>query len=442
MKIKSITVAGFKNIKKTRLELDNICALISANNYGKSNLIEAIDFGFDFIHESRKGRKNMMSWIKGIPLCTVMQDDEYFFEVEFRDEVLKEYQYVKYGFSFRWHRDDGSGEEITDEWIEARDNTKVRFNSFLKRSEGKYRKGRDTIAYRKIELDSLQLALDVLSLLDDIDIYDVIKAILNISFRVCSSLDLGDRYQPSPLEYIEDEEDVIRFDDTDVPKALYALKKKNPELYGSFEDAVYSLFPEFTSINLNEYTISDQNADRQIRVKVEKGDIASDEEELKTIPFKIREHIYRLFVKSEYMNQPMSVANMSTGTKRVIWLLANAFVASLVNAGIVGIEEIETSIHPRMIKSLLETVHDTLGDAPLIISSHSPYLVQYLKPEMIYIGVPNADGVAEFRRIQNNKIKQIVSNARDLELTVGEYLFELLSGDSDSFEVLKSYLEV
>ena len=32
--------------------------------------------------------------------------------------------------------------------------------------------------------------------------------------------------------------------------------------------------------------------------------------------------------------------------------------------------------------------------------------------------------------------------ARDLELSVGEYLFELLSGDSDSYDILESYLEV
>ena len=153
VKINSITVAGFKNIKKTKLELDNICALISTNNYGKSNLMEAIAFGFDFIHESRKSRKSMMSWIKGIPLCTVMQDDEYLFEVEFFDENLGDYKYVKYGFSFKWHRDDESGEVITGEWIEARENTSVRYNSFLKRNEGKYRKGKDTVAFRKIELD-------------------------------------------------------------------------------------------------------------------------------------------------------------------------------------------------------------------------------------------------------------------------------------------------
>ena len=441
MKITSITVSGFKNIKKTRLDLDGISALISVNNYGKSNLFEAIDFGFSFIHESRKGRKNMMSWIKGVPLCTSMQDDEYTFEVEFYDEDLEDYKYVRYGFSFKWHRDDDSGAVITDEWIEARENTSVRYNSFLKRKEGKYRKGKDTIAYRKIDLDDYQLAIDILTLVENIDIAGIIKDIYDINFRVCSSLDLGDRFQPSPLEYIEDEEDAIRFDDSDVPKALYTLKLKKPELYEQFEEAVYTLFPEFSSISLSEFTLSDTSLEKQITVKVGDKELSAEEMQ-EEIPFKIREHIYRLFVKSEYMNQPVSMANMSTGTKRAVWLLTNAFVANLVKAGIVGIEEIETSIHPRMIKALLEIITEALGSAPVIVSSHSPYLVQYLKPEKMYVGVPNENGVAEFRRIQKSKVKKLISNARDLNLSVGEYIFELLSGDSDSFEILESYLEV
>jgi len=441
MRIISITVAGFKNIKKTKLELDSICAVISPNNFGKSNLIEAIDFGFDFIHESRKGRKNMMSWIRGIPLCTVMENDEYFFEMEFEDEELEDYRYAKYGFSFKWHRDDESGDVITNEWIEARENTSVRYTAFLKRSEGKYRKGKSTTGFRKLEIDDLQLAIDVLGLLDEIEINGIIKDVQEITFRICSSLDLRDRYQPSPLEYIEDEEDVIKFDDEDVPRALCILKKKNPELYGLFEDAVYTLFPEFEAINLNEYTLSDQHAEPEITVKFGEKVISTADMGGK-IPFKLREHVYRLFVKSEYLNQPVSMANMSTGTKRVIWLLANAYIANQVNTGIVGVEEIETSIHPKMMKQLLEVLEEALGNAPLIVSSHSPFLVQYIKPEKIYVGIPNKSGMAEFRRIQKNKVKQLISNARDLELSVGEYLFELLSGDSDSYDILESYLEV
>jgi hypothetical protein len=369
-----------------------------------------------------------------------MENDEYLFEIIFEDGSLGEYKYVKYGYSFKWHRDDDSGDIITNEWIEARENTSVRYTSFLKRDESKYRRGKSTSAYRKIEIDGLQLAIDVLGLVEDIEIIDVIKSIQSISFRICSSLDLRDRYQPSPLEYIEDEEDAIRFDDADVPKALCVLQKKDPELYSVFEDAVYTLFPEFTSINLNEYTLTDQQSNVQtITVKVDNKEISSDGED---IPFKLREHIYRLFVKSEYLNQPVSMANMSTGTKRVIWLLANAFISNYVNTGIVGVEEIETSIHPKMMRQLLEVLDEALGDAPLIVSSHSPYLVQYLKPEKIYIGIPNNDGVAEFRRIQKNKVKLLLNNARDLGLSVGEYIFELLSGDSDAYEILESYLEV
>ena len=280
-----------------------------------------------------------------------------------------------------------------------------------------------------------------MGLLDEIEISGLIKDIQEITFRICASLDLRDRYQPSPLEYIEDEEDMIKFDDEDVPKALCILKKKNPELYTLFEDAVYTLFPEFEYINLNEYTLTDQNIEQAITVKVGDKELTSDEIGDK-IPFKLREHIYRLFVKSEYLNQPMSMANMSTGTKRVIWLLANAYIANHVNTGIVGIEEIETSIHPKMMKQLLEVLNEALGNAPLIVSSHSPFLVQYIKPEKIYVGIPNSLGVAEFRRIQKNKVKLLISNARALELSVGEYLFELLSGDSDSYDILESYLEV
>ena len=435
MKINSITIGGFKNLCLTKLELEKICAIISPNNYGKSNLLEAIDFGLDFIHESRKGRKNMMGWIKGIPLCLALENSQYKFEMEFEDESLGEYRYVKYGYSFKWYRDDETGARITDEWIETRENKSVRYTSYLKRAEGKYRKGKTTAAYRKIELDGLQLALDVLGLIEDIELEDVVKAIQNIDYRVCSSLDLRDRYQPALLEYIEDKDDSIKFDDVDVPKALSRLKNKAPDRYELFENAVLTLFPEFTAIRLNEYTLTDQSIEH-MTVTIS-GKLLSQKE----IPFRIRESVYRLFVNSIYLNQPISMANMSTGTKRVIWLLANAFIANYAEAGLIGIEEIETSIHPGTIRQLLEILAEAAGNASLIISSHSPYLVQYLKPENIYIGIPSNKGVAEFRKIQKSKLKILISNARDIDLSVGEYLFELLSGDSDSFEILNSFLE-
>ena len=44
MRMRSILVSGFKNIKKSRLELENICAVVSPNNYGNYNKGKRIRF--------------------------------------------------------------------------------------------------------------------------------------------------------------------------------------------------------------------------------------------------------------------------------------------------------------------------------------------------------------------------------------------------------------
>ena len=103
MKLKSVTVAGYKNLKKTRIILDGIAAIISINNYGKSNLLEAIDFGSDFMVSNQKERKQMMRWGRGIPINRKNDEDNFLFEIEFEDEELGEYRFVKYGYSFSWY---------------------------------------------------------------------------------------------------------------------------------------------------------------------------------------------------------------------------------------------------------------------------------------------------------------------------------------------------
>ena len=112
MKIKSISVGGFKNLKRSTIQLENITAVISPNNYGKSNLLEAIDFGVDFLSSNSKDRKTMMKWIRGIPINKTIENDEFFFEVELEDELLGDYQFIRYGYKFSWFRDDGNGQKI------------------------------------------------------------------------------------------------------------------------------------------------------------------------------------------------------------------------------------------------------------------------------------------------------------------------------------------
>lgn len=429
MKIRSVRVGGFKNVQNSKIELNNVVAIVSPNNYGKSNLLEAIRFAFEFISVTEKTRRKMMSWSKGIPICKSLENENFLFEVELIDEDLVDYKYVKYGFSFAWYRDDGTGQKITDEWLEARDSESKKFTSFLKRNEGKYRKEKGTLSFRNISLSCEQLAIDILSHQEDASIQPLAFILKNIDYRICSSLDLGDRFRPLPIDFADSSDDgSIIFDDQDVPRALYNLQKTSPEKYELFLEAVYTLFPEFTDISIN----------------VQHLNVVANEKltgNVSDVPFRIRDEMYSIIVTSSLLNQPININRMSTGTKRVFWILTNAFVASSKGINLIAIEELETSIHPKLLKSLLEYLNEVSDIAPIIVSSHSPFLVQYLKLQNLLIGKSTDNGTANFKRIKPSKLKQFISLARDNDMSFGEYLFELLSAGRDGESMLSFYLE-
>ena len=94
-----------------------------------------------------------------------------------------------------------------------------------------------------------------------------------------------------------------------------------------------------------------------------------------------------------------------------------------------------------MTQELLEILNEGIGPTSLLLTSHSPFLVQYLKPEKIFIGVPNADGVATFKRINPSMVKEALSAAYNRGLGLGEYLFELMSSNDDEARALMRLLE-
>ena len=440
MRIKRITIGNFKNLAETTLDLTRMIALVSTNNYGKSNLLEAIRFGFDFISASPKERNTMMRWRRGIPLSPELAGKEYRFVVEFDDPELKQYRFVRYGFSFIWYNDQETGAVITDEQIEMRATESVRYTAYLKRDKGQYRAGKPKTGFRKIALAEDVLAVDIISSFDDVEITSVIRKIKKLGYRMCNTLELDRSFRPNPIEFEFDAKSELAFDDNDIPRALSVLSKERPEQFNLFIETIYDLFPEFEQVELSAYSLKGQTQAFKAYIVAPSGDEAVEavQEEL---PYHVKDELYRLIIRSKYLNQPISMEHMSTGTKRVFWLVANAVFGGSYHTNVLGVDEIETSIHPKMIRRLLEALSEILEGTSLIVTSHSPYLIQYLKPESIYVGVPNDSGVATFRRIHPSKVKNLISTTRELETSVGEYLFELMSGDEDSAAILSAYLE-
>ncbi|MBI9096373.1 MAG: ATP-binding protein [Sphaerochaeta sp.] len=436
MKIKSISIGGFKNLKQTRIEVDRITALISPNNYGKSNFFQGIDFALTFLNTGEKSRKKMTSWQRGIPLNPNSAEDPFLFEVEFHEPSLGEYQYVRYGFSFTWLRDDASGQRIVDEWLEMRESESVKYTRYLKRNEGRYRKAKSTNAFRNIMLGDYQLAVDILSSIDDIAYTLVLKQIKHLSFKTCSSLDMDTQYQEVPFEL--DEPGIPPSYTNDIPKLLNALKETNPDRFTMFKEAITTLFPEITDVEVVKAKFDPPQGMIKMFSMKEGEEIQNNDTGIP--PFRWKNEIYKIFVTNKHMNQPMDITMVSAGTKRLFWIMTTLF-SSNSETHLIGIEELETSIHPRLLKQTLELLNEHLGDISLLITSHSPYLVQYLKLERIYIGIPDETGLASFGNIAKNKAKSLIGTSQDLGLSVGEYLFDLMSGNSKSTFILNKFIK-
>lgn len=428
MIIKSLSVGGYRNLAKTSVELGGIIALVSPNNYGKSNFIEALRFAAEFMHASPRTRTAMMSADQLVPLTPVLENENFFFEMTvFNPALNEEYRHIRYGFEFEWMRDEAGGRRIVNEKIDVGAKG-GRLTTYLKRREGRYKKSYETRSFRKISLDDNQLAIDVLTAIENIDINPVIRSIRQATIVMLSSIDARDSFESVPIEF------TLPADSSrgeDLPAALNRLRECCPKKYEDFLAAVYSLFPEFSSVSLQSYEMRQTERDALAKI-IDEGD---------NVPFRLKDELFRLVVKSDYLNQPVSITRMSTGTQRIVWLVAYTVMANMDGADCIGIEEIETSIHPKMLKELLETLEDSRGKASILLTSHSPYLIQYLRPENIYVGVPSNNGVAQFKRIKAGRVSKARDAAYNRGMGLGEYLFELMSSGAGGSSALRQWLE-
>lgn len=94
-----------------------------------------------------------------------------------------------------------------------------------------------------------------------------------------------------------------------------------------------------------------------------------------------------------------------------------------------------------MIGTLLEELDEGLGDTGLLVSSHSPYLIQYLKPQSVYLAVPTDDGTAAFRRLSKAGAREAADMAYDHGMGLGEYLFDMMSSDEEEAAKIARWLE-
>ena len=424
MKILRISIGGYTNIQKSEIVLNDLTALIAPNNYGKSNVLSAISFARNFIVGSPEIKSAMMRQRSFISINTAIADAPFSFEMECSTNLQNQNVSFVYGFSFDWAKTEGNykGANITEEHLRVKNDNEKRYSSYINRtssSSAKYQQTPKGRCDKTLQLMPNLLAVNKLVGYDDLFFLNILKEINSVNIKSVNTLiDPDNFFALSPLNNIVSDYSVDFTDNTNAGFLIYSMKQLIPEKYELLKDVILNLMDDVVDFE-------------PVQVNIQK-----DNEMEANVPFRSSDVLYDIRVKERFNNQYTSIARVSSGTKRIIFVLTLSLVASINNIPLITFEELENSVHPRLLENLIEAIQQLSGDCKVLITSHSPYLVKYLQADDILLGLPNASGLAEFRKLKDNKIKKAVRLASAEEITLGEFLFELMLDGEENNDLL------
>lgn len=426
MKMISVRIEGFRNIENTEITFGDITSLISVNSYGKSNLMKAIEFAIEFMKADRIDKNTMMSWKHGIPLNKYIDSKNFVADFVFTTVHNEKVYYVNYGFEFVWVKSNGSGKEIVKEWLALKEDGKAqKYNKLISRDEKSlYKTSVTGRCSNALNIDKDELMLNKLMLDDSLYYADIIDELNRINVYIERHLDASGWYCKNPLIHKNfDEFDLNEIEN--IPRAIFYIKKKYREKYDILENAFFQLFPNISMIDVREIDLGETHSSK-----------FSNE-----VPYMVSNKVYSMYVQDNNMNQPLDFESLSDGAKRIFLMLTYIVLADISDITLIAFEEPENSIHPNLLQGYLNVLSQLARGCKILMASHSPYLIQYVNTEDIYIGKPNDRGIADFSKIDGHKIKQLLKDASDSSESVGSYIFDLLSGGEDDIDILLEYLE-
>ena len=429
MELLRLRIGGFKNIGDTILELSDLTTLVSLNSYGKSNLLTAIDFGIDFIGAGPNKKNRMMRFQSGIPINQSNALQNFSFGLEAETELAGQSYLVSYRYEFQWRARSKDSARIVSEQLEVKKNEKnQKYGRLISRDDKTafYKSSPTGRCSTKTAIRENELVLNKLMAFDQLYFEELVRQLNSLKVYVDHHLDASDSYDPNFLIRTDlDELDIAGI--LNIPRTVFYLKREYPAKYELLKDSYLQLFPNFADFDVTEIAMG-----AEMNIKIEHNE---------NIPIDICDKLYDIIVRDTALIRPVSFGNLSDGAKRIFLMLTFAVVADIKGLPLIAFEEPENSLHPSLLQSFLLVITQLTENCKIIITSHSPYMLQYIHPSSIYIGMPNEKNLAKFRRVVNSKVPALLRDVRDADLSVGDYIFELMSGCRDDIEQLNEYLE-
>ena len=108
-----------------------------------------------------------------------------------------------------------------------------------------------------------------------------------------------------------------------------------------------------------------------------------------------------LQIKDAPFERPVLAKFASDGTLKMLAYLTVLYDPSPPQ--LIGIEEPENQLHPRLLPELAEECRNAAGHGQLMVTTHSPFFINALRPEEVWVLYRNEKGYTEGRRAADMK---------------------------------------
>lgn len=360
--IRTLTVSNYRSLgEDVRIELDPLTVLVGPNGSGKSNVMDALRFVADAMQmglsgaiTSRHGIGAVRRWSGGHP-----------FNVAVRLDLALAGGVAYYAFALTG----SSAEEYEVKLEEAeviREGQRTRFRV----ERGEWREGPEGL---RPPLDSKSLALQLVG--GDTRFQDVVRALQNVAIYAIFPDTLRAPQKYSPIKPMSRHGDNWISILKDQPEATW-----KPELVAALDKLT--------------------------------GD---------TRDLKVAQAASYLVVQFEHTSpnkKPkwFDAAQESDGTLRVAGIITALLQEPVVP--VIGIEEPELTVHPGAIPLLHDYLTQATKRGQVIVTTHSPELLDLVQPEHVRVVLRGADGVTSVTRIAPSQ-REIVKRGL---MTLGEVM--------------------
>ena len=236
MKLKYITIGGYRNLKKTRIVFEGLTTLIALNSYGKSNVLRGIEFAVDFYKDNPSNRQKRFKWESALPLNQATCHDDFYFEMHYentpKDQSQTKISEVVYGYTFKWYRSDETGAKITAEWLRIKPTDSQKFSQIINRTEDAclYKSSETGRCSKKTTVGNDELLLSKLASVEKYFCGEIINQILEMEIYVDHHLDASREYEVQAI--VSTQEDVLSLDSRmGIPRTFAILKERYPAEY-------------------------------------------------------------------------------------------------------------------------------------------------------------------------------------------------------------------